>query len=427
MRSRRCGDTVRVMLSRAHRRWFPVIALLALWLPAGCTQKGEQAGSATAGIPTIRVRLLEAQSQVTIASSNSFAFREAPGVRPRQLNVAKSKPVSVLRTNAGWRVGDQSVETSELTLIAMGEGGNLSINGKPYRGSCRLVPVGPGKFDVVNDVDLEGYLKGVVSKELYPDWHEEAFKAQAIVARTYALYEMKTSGLGRRWDVHPDERSQVYGGIGGENGSSRTATDATAGVVVAYGPSGEERIFKAYFSSCCGGIAQSAVDAFGVLDIEPLSDRMVGNRCNMSPKYNWGPIVFTKDELTRRLKRWGAAKSRTEKDMAAVVQIDRAAYNRHGRPTRFTVTDARGQRFSMNGTELRSAINSGAGPGEQTVPSSFFTPANEEKVIRFVDGHGFGHGVGLCQWCAQAQAESGVPHEQIVLDAFRGATLQRAY
>jgi SpoIID/LytB domain protein len=49
---------------------------------------------------------------------------------------------------------------------------------------------------VVNDVDLEGYLKGVLAKELLRDWHEEAYRAQAIVARTYALYEMKTAGTG---------------------------------------------------------------------------------------------------------------------------------------------------------------------------------------------------------------------------------------
>jgi SpoIID/LytB domain protein len=92
------------------------------------------------------------------------------------------------------------------------------------------------------------------------------------------------------------------------------------------------------------------------------------------------------------------------------------------------VTDGRGQRYSLGGTELRFAINSGAAAfGGQTVHSSFFTPVDEPKSIRFVDGHGFGHGVGLCQWCAQAQAEAGVRHEDIVIGAFPGSSLQRAY
>lgn len=402
-----------------------LLALVLLGLPAGCTQRAQQAAVPT-GVPTIRVRLLEAQDSVKVASTQSVAFREAPGVSPRPLNVPRKQEFVVLRTRSGWRVGDQPVDANELTLLPV-SGGILSINGKPYRGDCRLVPVGPGTFDVVNDVDLEGYLKGVIAKELYRDWHEEAYKAQCIVARTYALYEMKTAGVGRYWDVYSDTRSQVYGGIGGENGLSQQASDATAGVVVAYGPKGQEKIFKAYFSSCCGGITQSAVDAFGDRDLPPLTDQNNGTRCNNSDKFNWGPIVFTKDDLTRRFRAWGAAKGLPQKDMAALARIDISHSNRWGRPVRFMLTDINGGRYSVSGTELRYAINSTAGPNGQTIFSSFFTPVDQPSVIRFVDGHGFGHGVGLCQFCAEAQAEAGVRHEDIILQAFPGASLQRAY
>jgi stage II sporulation protein D len=415
------------MLDASRRlRRLPLLALLLLCWPAGCTQRAEQA-TAPAGVPTIRVRLLEGQDSVKVASSQSVAFREAPGVSPRPLNVPRKQEILVLRTRSGWRVGDTSVDANELTLLPV-SGGILSINGKPYRGDCRLVPVGRGDtFDVVNDVDLEGYLKGVLAKELYRDWHEEAYKAQCITARTYALYEMKTAGLGRHYDVHTDTRSQVYGGVGGENGLSQQASDATAGVVIAFGAKGNEKIFKAYFSSCCGGISQSNADGFGEVLIPPLTDQNVGARCNNSDKFNWGPLVFTKDDLTRRFRAWGAAKNRPEKDMAPLARMDISHANRWGRPVRFVLTDAKGQRYSLSGTEVRFAINSTAGPGGQTVHSSFFTPLDQPTVIRFVDGHGFGHGVGLCQHCAQAQAEAGVRHEDIVVGAFPGASLQRAY
>lgn len=199
----------------------------------------------------------------------------------------------------------------------------------------------------------------------------------------------------------------------------------TAGVVVASGPKGQEKIFKAYFSSCCGGITQSAADAFGDPPSEPLSDHKAPIMCNESPRFNWGPVVIRKDELTRRIKNWGISKGRAEKDIGMITRLDIAYVNRFGRPIRFTITDVQGRRFSINGTDLRAAINS-AVPGT-TVFSSFFTPVDEPDAIRLVDGHGFGHGVGLCQYCAQAQAEQGVPHEQIILDAFPGASLQRAY
>src|SRR4051794_30420634 len=182
--------TLAMMACLIRRFSLPVLALLLLCLPAGCTQQAKQA--AQAGVPMIRVRLLEGQSQVTVAASESVAFREAPGVNPRPLNVPRRTPVAVARTQTGWRIGETNVDSFELTLLPVGTGANLSINGKPYRGDCRLVPAGANVFDVVNDVDLESYLKGVLAKELLPYWHEEAFKAQAVVARTYALYEMKT-------------------------------------------------------------------------------------------------------------------------------------------------------------------------------------------------------------------------------------------
>lgn len=406
--------------------WLPLVGLLALVFvaPSGCTPKTRPAAP---GVPIVRVRLLANLSEITLAASDALAIREASGASPKPLKVARQQPIVIRRAAAGWQVGSLNVNARELTFLAAGEaGGHLTINDKPYRGECRLVPMSSGRFDVVNDVDIDGYLKGVVAKEMLPDWHEEAYAAQAIAARTYALYELKTAGSGRHWDLHPDVRSQVYGGIGGESGKSRRAVDATAGVVVAAGSRGSERIFKAYFSACCGGITQSATDAFGDPFSPVLAERNVGTRCNISPRFTWGPVVIRKDELTRRIRAWGAARGRPEQNLAALAGIEIARANRYGRPVRFFLVDTRGQRYHIGGTDLRSAINTNA-TKDTEVHSSFFNPSNEPATIRFVDGHGYGHGVGLCQWCAQAQALRGTRHEDIVLDAYPGSSLQRAY
>lgn len=330
-----------------------------------------------------------------------------------------------LSGNGGWRIGNITYGSGELT-IQPAQVGSVSINGQAYRGNYRLVPVAGGKFDVVNDVHIDDYLKSVVSKELLWNWHEEAYRAQAIVARTYALYEWRTAGTGRHWDLYPDQRSQVYGGLSAETSKSREAVDYTRGIVVAYGPPGQERIFKAYFSSCCGGVSQSAADAFGDSYVEPLSDQSVNSLCNASPRFNWGPVIVGKDELTRRFRAWGARKGRPEKDMAPVSRIDIQATNRWGRPTRFLVTDARGTRYSCTGEELRWAVNTQAQEGS-TLYSSFCKIINSPDSVHFVEGHGWGHGVGLCQWCAQRRAELGMRHEDIVLAAFQKAVLVHAY
>jgi stage II sporulation protein D len=288
------------------------------------------------------------------------------------------------------------------------------------------VPSGTSTFDVINDVDVDDYLKGVLARELRRGWDEEAYRAQAIVARTYALYEARVAGPGRYWDLYPDQRSQVYGGLAAETSKSRDAVDDTRGIVVAYGPPGQEKIFKAYFSSCCGGITQSAADAFGDAYIQPLSDRNVYSLCNASPRFNWGPIVIRKDELTRRFRAWGTKKARAEQTMALVARVDIQAVNRWGRPTRFLVTDARGASYSWTGEELRWAVNTDA-PAGSTLNSSFCKIINTQDAVHFVEGHGWGHGVGMCQWCAQRLAEDGMRCEDIVLASFQKAVLVRAY
>ncbi len=115
---------------------------------------------------------------------------------------------------SGWQIGNASLGSGEMMLDPAVEG-SLSVgSGKPlpYRGRFRFVASAGDRFDVVNDVDVEGYLKGVLAKEMLHNWQLEAYEAQAIVARTYALYEARTGPPGRPFDLYPDQRSQVYGG-----------------------------------------------------------------------------------------------------------------------------------------------------------------------------------------------------------------------
>jgi SpoIID/LytB domain protein len=197
-------------------------------------------------------------------------------------------------------------------------------------------------------------------------------------------------------------------------------------VVIAAGPQGQEKIFKAYFSACCGGVTQSAWDAFGDAYSLPLSERNVGPVCNIGPRFNWGPIVVKKDELTRRFRSWGASKDRPEKNMQPVQTVRVSQSNRYGRPVRFEVTDAGGNRYSWRSEELRWAVNADA-PKGSTLFSSFCKIVDDGDSIHFLDGHGHGHGVGMCQWCAQARSLAGWPHENIVITSYPTAKLVRAY
>jgi stage II sporulation protein D len=341
--------------------------------------------------------------------------------------------VNISLASDGWHIRGRVTPSGPLHFSGSGNN-TIRLNGADYHGSIDLLPLGAGKFDVINVVNVEDYLAGVITEEMYPNWPIEAIKAQAVASRTYALYEARTSGSGRSFDVFADQRSQMYGGVRAETAKSRQAAAETAGVVLTYGP-GDGTIFRAYFSSCCGGVTQSVSDAFpGERDIPPLAAHFNGDCCSGSKYFNWGPITIKKTELARRFHLWAERQTAElgrpvpELNIAGVYRIDLQASNRYGRPTRVLVTDSRGLQYSWAAEQLRSAVNADARPGT-TLPSSFCKISSDpaSDSVTFYDGHGFGHGVGMCQWCAEARAAAGQTFAQILASAYPEAKLVRAY
>lgn len=407
------------------------LLLFLVVLQIGCSPESNPT-PAPPTAPPIRVLLLQDVDRADLLADDPQIFldgRAAGGAVafPRGLTVA------VRLASDGWHIGREAIHAGVLTLRSM-NGDPIRVNRLAYRGSIRLMPAGAGRFDVINDLDVEDYLAGVVTREMYATWPLEAIKAQAVASRTYALYEAHSTGVGRPWDVFSDERSQMYGGISGESDKGREAVAATTGIVLTYGP-GDGTIFRAYFSSCCGGVTQAAADAFpGEPYIPPLSEQYHGDCCNASKYFNWGPIVIKKDELARRIHLWAQRSSKElgrptpELNIAAVYRIDLQGVNRYGRPNRMLITDSRGVQYSWSAEQLRSAVNTDAQPGT-TLPSSFCKingDPNSDSVT-FYDGHGYGHGVGMCQWCAEARAAAGQSFEQILVDAYPQAKLVPAY
>ena len=131
-----------------------------------------------------------------------------------------------------------------------------------------------------------------------------------------------------------------------------------------------------------------------------------------------------KSELTRRMRLWAQNRDHPLKQMAELASIEVWKPNEFGRPARFLVIDARGVQYAVTSEEIRWAINTG---GNTLLKSGFFRPVDEGNSIRFAEGHGLGHGVGMCQWCAESQAEEGVRGEDIALKSFPGTKLVRVY
>jgi stage II sporulation protein D len=404
--------------------WLWMLAALL----AGCIPPASSVGPAGPNEQIIRVRLVAGAAQVDLSAAGSPRLAIEGDPNQRRLLFPATGMVPVFRTAGGWRIGAVAIPGTTLKLWPA-ENGTLSVNGSAYRGDLRLVPNDDGTFDVINAVQIDDYLKGVLARELYRDWPMETYRAQAVVARTYALYQSHMEGQGRSWDVWPDERSQVYGGLSAETDKSLAAVAATAGLVLTYGP-GDGKIFPAFFSSDSGGATQSAVDAFGGPDIPPLSAHSDPGFSDASPHANWGPIAIAKTELTRRVRLWASRRPdpRPETTMALLADVTVAFINPLGRPTRFRLTDVNGSTYLLTAEDMRSAYDTDA-PSGDSLPSSFCkaTSAPGSDEIIFYAGHGLGHGVGMSQWSARQLALDGQSYEQILASAYPQAKLARAY
>jgi stage II sporulation protein D len=301
----------------------------------------------------------------------------------------------------------------------------ITVGDKRFRGTVRLVPQANQTFDVVNNVGVEDYLMGVVTREMPAGWPIEALKAQAVAARTYALFNARIRmNSGRHFDLFADVRSQVYGGLEGETEPARRAVAETVGVVVAWGKAGDERIFETYFSSTCGGTTASAADIFPEDDIPPLRER-TSDGCTSSPRYRW-EMLERKDEFTRRIVGWGRREKHAIAFMGLLKQIQVAGRNKLGRPTRYLLTDMSGRSFPLGAEQTRFALGFEM-PLAKKPPSSSFEPVDAGDSIRLADGRGFGHGVGLCQYCCNGWARQGKTFRTLLDQSYPGTVLVKAY
>ena len=155
----------------------------------------------------------------------------------------------------------------------------------PHRGTVRVRASG-GKLQMINDVGMQGYLRGVVPHEMPAAWPAEALKAQVCAARAYAEgSRLRASGS---FDLYCDTRSQAYGGVGREDARTDAAVTATAGVV----PSAAGQPIQAVYFSCSGGRTENVEYAWQTGPISYLKG-VDDPYDDAAPKHTWGPIART--------------------------------------------------------------------------------------------------------------------------------------
>lgn len=156
---------------------------------------------------------------------------------------------------------------SPLDVYSAEEGLLVLVDGKPYRGGLRVVVNSRGTLTVINRVDMEEYLYGVVPAEMGPKRYDaiEALKAQAVAARTYAYAHLKQFEA-EGYDLCATPKCQVYAGFSAEDPLSSAAVDATRGLALA----SAGRFADALFVSTCGGRTEDVENVFGEMPVPYL-------------------------------------------------------------------------------------------------------------------------------------------------------------
>lgn len=349
----------------------------------------------------LRVAIEENIDQVTVGSSTPATVRDGANQVLAQIPAGGAL---VAQASDGrvqidqWQAGQVWVEPSN--------GGLVFIGDRWYRGRTLIVPTESG-VTAVNYVDLEQYLYSVVGSEMPTSWPLEALKAQAVTARSYALYQRQTSA-NAVFDVGDTTTWQVYKGIEEETNTTQAAVQQTEGQVLTY----QGQIIEAVFHSSSGGHTENVEDVW-VQALPYL--RAVQDFDQGAPVYQWSETVSA-DRLRQAISGVGN-----------IISMVPDRTTPRGRVVTMRVTGDAGTRV-ISGAELRRALQ---------LRSTLFsvTPvlgqvASTETVSSaptsfVITGRGFGHGLGMSQWGAYGLALQGYNYHQIVTHYYTGATLAK--
>jgi stage II sporulation protein D (peptidoglycan lytic transglycosylase) len=291
--------------------------------------------------------------------------------------------------------------------------GLLRADGRPYRGALELRRTPAGQVTVVNVLDLESYLYGVIKGEVDPRWPPEAVRAQAVAARTLAVQRMVAhptaqgaSSADAGFDLPATTDAQVYLGAGVEDPAATAAVDATRGLVLTYDG---RPIFAAYHSNS-GGHTEDSENVWGTL--YPYLRGVPDPYALDAPGAVWSTMLPLA-AIEAALHRGGA-------DLTGLDEVAPGRVTPWGRVVTVLLRGRDGRTQEMNANRFRLLV------GASVLRSTMFTVARQGAAAGFT-GRGSGHGVGLDQWGARAMAAHGFTFEQILKYYYTGVAIEPRY
>lgn len=334
----------------------------------------------------LRVAIKKGVNNLQIGSSTPALIRDAGGK-----NIGQVAGMSSFVSKANGGNVNLAQWSSNRIWLEPSADGVVWIGDRWYRGRVLLTRQGGG-ITAVNYVDIEDYLYSVVGAEAVPSWPQEALKAQAVAARTYALYKRNTS-KNSVFDLDTTTATQVYKGLGSEYTTTHQAVKATNGQIMTY----NNQPILAVFHSSSGGHTENVEDIW----TSPLPYlRGVVDYDQTAPVFQWNKTISP------------SSISRIAGGVGNVRALVPQKTTPQGRIVTMQVVGDRSTK-TVAGSDLRSALD---------LRSTLFRVSPAGKGLQ-VSGRGFGHGLGLSQWGTYYLAQNGVNYRQILGHYYQNARL----
>jgi stage II sporulation protein D len=411
----------------------PLSALLLLAGLAACRPVAPPV-TVPEGLPTaeplVRVGIAVDTPEVVIGADGAFTLRHGQETRQypageRLTVAADGEQRLVVRDRAGVTAGP----FAQPITIATANDSPVLIGTRSYRGTLLLRATNGGRVTAVNVLEMERYLLGVVPGEIPSlPGGVEAVKAQAIAARTYAIGHM-----GRRnaqgFDFFATVSDQVYGGLALEDTMATRAVRETRGQILTH----NGRPILAYYHSTCGGRTADAGAVWRQAPLpylQPVSDQVPGSDryyCDISNRFRWS-VRWRADDLVAILRT--TLQAHAGPTAAAIRSIQRIEIDGRtpgGRVQHLRIATDAGT-FSARGDSLRWVLR----PEPSRILNSallFRVDDRGSGAAReiLVEGGGWGHGIGMCQWGAIGRARAGQNYERILTSYYRDTRVTSLY
>jgi stage II sporulation protein D len=359
---------IRIKLSR----FFPVGCPTLIVTCSGPFNITDDNGTSVVGAPT----------------GSSYEFEDITGVKVSVTSVQQQPDTE--ESEAGGVISSLyfTVQSSPGSVITLSEPGSIEHH---YRGEINVAP----GLSAVNSLPLEDYLKGVLGPEIGSSAPVEALKAQAIAARTYTvrnLGKMAMSGA----DMDDTTLTQQYLGVDGETPTIDTAVDDTAGEVLLYNGA----LINAVYSTDCGGIT-GAGDAS-----EPYLSPVADPECAEEPPWQYNITAQQAEDLLGMSDPVNVRK----------IEMTVAELDSSGRAATIKIVGG-SQSNTISGAQFRKSV------GYDKIKSTLFSIEQQNDGSFMIVGHGWGHGLGLCQRGAIYLAQHAILCADILHHYYTGASV----